>query len=246
MYRIRPAVCHEPFKPYQLPKAIPNCVHDCQVNTPNQLRWSPFELPTEPVDFIDGLALLAYAGDPSSRHGLSIYIYGANRPMDRRAFYNSDGDMLIVPQQGTLRIITEFGILLVEPNEICVIPRCVRFRVVPEIGGGESLRGYILEVFNGRFELPDLGPIGANGLANPQDFCYPTACYEDDQGEWQLLTKYLNAFYVATQDHSPFDVVAWRGNYVPFKYDLSLFNPVNTVSHDHLVDHLSKASFAIL
>lgn len=210
------------------------------------MRWSPFPAAIAGShDFIDGLCLVAHAGDPASRHGLGIFVYTANRGMGQRAVYNSDGDWLLVPQQGALLVTTEFGPLQVAPNEICVIPRGIRFAVDPLLdkrGQNEKptspldfARGYILEVYDGHFELPDLGPIGANGLANPQDFFYPRAAYADDRRQWILITKYLGEFYAAQQDHSPFDVVAWRGNYAPCKYDLARFNTVNTVSWDHMV-----------
>lgn len=235
LYRILPAVCHRPFVRYcpASGRAEPDAQTD--INTPNQLRWSPFEGPASvtPQDWLDGLALIAHAGEPAARHGLAIFVYTANRPMDRRAFYNSDGDMLLVPERGALRVTTEFGILEVEPNEICVVQRGIRFKVDPR-DGGDWVRGYILEVLNGHFELPDLGPIGANGLANPQDFFYPTAHYEQQAADWKLATKYQSAFYQAEQDHSPFNVVAWRGNYVPYKYNLERFCVVNSVSYDHL------------
>lgn len=250
LYRIRPSVCHYPFSPYEplLEQATPD--NNNLGITPNQLRWDPFFEPfasTSPVDFIDGLALVAYSGDPVARHGINIFVYGANAPMERRAFYNSDGDWLIVPQEGALQIITEFGVLEVEPNEICVIQRCIRFQVNPLMNAdglkkaNSFMRGYILEVFDGHFELPDLGPIGANGLANPQDFYYPKAAFQDEiatgnsvEATWKLLCKYQNSFFIADQKHSPFDVVAWRGNYIPYKYNLERFCTVNSVSHDHL------------
>lgn len=208
------------------------------------MRWSPFPAAVSGAhDFVDGLCLVAHAGDPASRHGLGIFIYTASCGMGQRALYNSDGDWLLVPQQGPLLVTTEFGPLRVAPNEICVIPRGIRFAIDPvlegEDGGPASTlsfaRGYILEVYDGHFELPDLGPIGANGLANPQDFFYPQAAYADDRRPWTLLTKYLGGFYAAQQDHSPFDVVAWRGNYAPYKYELARFNTINTVSWDHPV-----------
>lgn len=239
LYRIKPAVCHGPFQPYT-PGSGKATGSGGFLNTPNQLRWSPFPVAVSGAhDFIDGLCLVAHAGDPASRHGLGIFIYTATCGMDRRAFYNSDGDWLLVPQQGSLLVSTEFGPLQVAPNEICVIPRGIRFAIEPELDGSGSspsfARGYILEVYDGHFELPDLGPIGANGLANPQDFLYPRAAYVDDRRPWTVLTKYLGEFYAAPQDHSPFDVVAWRGNYAPYKYDLARFNTLNTVSWDHIV-----------
>ncbi len=235
LYRKRPSVCHGPFARLPASAAAP-CAAEAAVCTPGQLRWSPFAVPAAgAIDFVAGLALHSHAGDPASRHGLSIFIYGANAPMVRRAFCSSDGELLIVPQMGALAIQTEMGALTVAPNEICVVPRGVRFKVDP-VGAATAIRGYILEVYNGRFELPDLGPIGANGLANPQDFFYPRAAYDADDGgaPWEVVNKYLGALYAAPQPHSPFDVVAWRGNYAPYKYDLARFAAVNAVCRDHM------------
>ncbi|KAI8848981.1 Homogentisate 1,2-dioxygenase [Chytridium lagenaria] len=239
LYRIRPTVSHLPYKALDnmSPLLSTNFTTDGPsakfVKTPNQLRWSPFPL-TDAANktFVEGLKTIAGAGDPSSRNGLCIHVYTAAKDMDRQAFYNSDGDFLIVPQQGKLHIQTELGILHVEPLEIAVIPRGIRFAV--KLPDGLS-RGYILETFDRHWELPDLGPIGANGLANPRDFLYPTAAYEDiDTGApFTIISKYQSSLFALTQNHSPFDVVAWHGNYAPFKYDLRLFNTINTVSFDH-------------
>mmetsp|Transcript_31565 Transcript_31565/g.94876 ORF Transcript_31565/g.94876 Transcript_31565/m.94876 type:complete len:346 (+) Transcript_31565:565-1602(+) len=195
------------------------------------MRWSPFEMPSDgaSIDFIEGLQTVAGAGDPCARHGMSVYVYTCNASMDKRAFSNADGDFLIVPQAGTLSIKTEFGILDVAPNEIAVIQRGMRFSVAIT----ESSRGYVAEVFGSHFELPNLGPIGANGLANPRDFLTPTAAYEDIDGDFDIVSKFQGALFSAAQDHSPFDVVAWHGNYVPYKYDLDKFMVINTVAFDH-------------
>jgi homogentisate 1,2-dioxygenase len=204
---------------------------------PNQLRWKPFKTPEdkEEVDFVDGINTLAGAGDPLSRHGLAIHIYSCNTSMTPRnkCLYNSDGDYLIVPQQGNLLITTEFGQLNVEPNEICVIQQGIKFSV--DVTNNQPTRGYILEVYDGHFVLPNLGPIGANGLANPRDFLTPTARYEDKEVEYKVINKYQGELFVAKQDHSPFDVVAWHGNYAPYKYDLANFAAVNSVTFDHAV-----------
>ncbi|KAI9000185.1 Homogentisate 1,2-dioxygenase [Gaertneriomyces semiglobifer] len=235
LYRIRPSVCHTPYTTAPSPGLVRSFAvgpdSDCQ-STPNQLRWSPFELPKhDGVDFVSGLRTVCGSGDPSTRSGLAILVYLANADMSRKAFYNADGEMLIVPQQGALHIQTEMGYLYVEPNEIAVIPRGVRFSV--KLPDGPS-RGYILEVFDRRFELPDLGPIGANGLANPRDFLYPTAAYEDiDNTSYEITGKFQGQLFRLEQSHSPFDVVAWHGNYAPYKYDLRKFCTVNTVSFDH-------------
>jgi len=148
----------------------------------------------------------------------------------KQAFYSADGDFLIVAQQGTLDIQTELGRLLVRPGEIAVIPRGIRYRVdLPE---GPS-RGYVLELFQGHFQLPELGPIGSNGLANARDFQAPVAAYEDDQSDWVITVKFGGRLFDAAQDHSPFDVVAWHGNYYPYKYDLGRFNTIGSISYDH-------------
>ncbi|KAJ3016604.1 Homogentisate 1,2-dioxygenase [Thoreauomyces humboldtii] len=237
LYRIRPSVVHTPFE--QLPNA--NVVRSFDVgrpdseckSTPNQLRWSPFPLPTHGgIDFVHGMHTLCGGGSPSTRNGLAIHIYSANADMHSSAFYSSDGEYLIVPQQGRLDIQTELGRLMVEPNEIAVIPRGIRFAV--RLPDGPS-RGYVLEVFGHHFELPELGPIGANGLANARDFLYPTAYYEDKEGgAYTIVNKYQGQLFHIEQGHSPFDVVAWHGNYAPYKYDLRKFCTVNAVSYDHL------------
>ncbi|XP_011499511.1 PREDICTED: homogentisate 1,2-dioxygenase [Ceratosolen solmsi marchali] len=231
-YRIRPSVIHDVFKPmnntavhlcYDWDKIPPN---------PNQLRWKPFDVPTrqEPeVDFVEGLHTICGAGDPRIRTGLAIHIYLCNASMKDKAFYNSDGDFLIIPQLGPLQITTEFGKMRVEPNEICVLQRGMKFSIIVY---GPS-RGYILEVFDNHFQLPNLGPIGANGLANPRDFKTPTAHYEDKDVPYKIINKYQAKLFMAKKGHSPFDVVAWHGNYVPYKYNLDYFMVINSVSFDH-------------
>ncbi|TRY76764.1 hypothetical protein TCAL_07608 [Tigriopus californicus] len=227
-YRIRPAVHHTPFEPME--SGFLNSKWDDQHPNPNQLRWKPFDLPSRDTDFVQGLHTLAGAGDPRTRHGVAIHIFACNTSMSDSCFSNADGDFLIVPQKGTLKITTEFGKMEVSPNEICVIQSGMRFSVDVE---GPS-RGYICEVFDGHFELPNLGPIGANGLANPRDFQTPVAWYEDrDKINYKVVNKYQGCLFVAQQDHSPFDVVAWHGNYVPYKYNLRHFCVINSVSFDH-------------
>ncbi|TKR93211.1 hypothetical protein L596_007708 [Steinernema carpocapsae] len=228
LYRIRPSVVHNPFEPIASTK-FTNDFSKIPPN-PNQLRWNPFPLAeTDNVDFVDGLYTVCGGGDVITRTGLAIHNYACNVGMKKRAFYNADGDLLIVPQQGSLKITTEFGRIFVDPLEICVIPSGIRFSV--DVDGAS--RGYILEVYGVHFQLPDLGPIGANGLANPRDFQTPVAHYENVEEDYRITSKYQGAFFEAVQDHSPFDVVAWHGNYVPFKYDLRKYMAINTVSFDH-------------
>eukprot|EP01039_Chlorochromonas_danica_P011121 gene11121-12389_t len=228
LYRIRPSVLHEPFKPSEQ-QPIEKELRNLQIE-PNQLRWNPLDLPSdhEKITFVDGLHL--FASSPSGSAGLGIFLYACNASMYREAFYDADGDLLLVPQMGRLAIQTELGNLVVEPKEIVVIPRGIKFRV--ELLDGTA-RGYAAEVGKGHFELPGLGPIGANGLANPRDFLAPVAAFEHDEGGYQLVAKFQQRLFRTSQTHSPFDVVAWHGNYTPFKYDLRKFNTMNTVSYDH-------------
>ncbi len=228
-YRIRPSVTHKPFDeiPHRLIRSGP---FDEVPTTPNQLRWDPLPIPSEPTDFVDGIVTMAGNGDPAMQTGVGVHVYAANASMQDRFFYDADGELLIVPQLGSLRIRTELGILDARPGEICVIPRGLKFRV--ELPDG-SARGYICENYGALFRLPDLGPIGANGLANPRDFLAPVAAYEDREGKFQIIAKFLVRLWAAAIDHSPLDVVAWHGNLTPCKYDLATFSCMNSVSFDH-------------
>jgi homogentisate 1,2-dioxygenase len=231
LYRIRPAVTHQPFT--ALPHALLDAGLSTHSATPNQLRWDPLPEPTVPTDFIDGLHPMAGNGSPDEHTGCAIYLYGFDRPMQRRFFYSADGELLIVPQQGTLRIDTELGRIEAEPQEIVVIPRGLRFRVAAGGDSPGSARGYLCENFGAPFKLPDLGPIGSNGLANPRDFQTPVAAYEDLDTPCELVGKFLGKLWTAKMDHSPLDVVAWHGNNVPYKYDLRRFNAIGSISYDH-------------
>ncbi|XP_076269677.1 homogentisate 1,2-dioxygenase isoform X1 [Rhynchophorus ferrugineus] len=230
LYRIKPSVGHLPFTIFD----GANITHNWndEKPDPNQMRWKPFDLPNpiKNVDFIEGLNTICGCGDPKTKHGLAIHVYSCNTSMKNRAFYDADGDLLIVPQLGVLLITTEFGKMEVAPNEICVVPQGIRFSVDITVPS----RGYILEVFGRHFTLPDLGPIGANGLADPRHFLTPVAWYEvKDNISYEIMSKYQGHLFVCQQSHSPFDVVAWHGNYVPYKYDLSKFMVINSVSFDH-------------
>ncbi|KAM0329423.1 hypothetical protein ACHAQA_004730 [Verticillium albo-atrum] len=231
LYRIMPAAAHKPFEPSgtQLSGHSPGGQQQF-IQIPNQLRWDPFDI-VKDTDFVSGLRLLGGAGDPTVKSGLAIYIYSADRDMDRhQAFYSADGDFLIVAQHGALDIRTELGCLLVRPNEIAVIPRGIRYHV--SLVDSEA-RGFILELFQGHFHLPELGPIGSNCLANARDFEVPIAAYEDDESQWTIRTKFAGQLFDAQQGHSPFDVVAWHGNFYPYKYDLGRFNTIGSISYDH-------------
>ncbi len=228
-YRIRPSVAQGRYKvvKHGLVRTAPNTEIPAP---PDQLRWDPLEVPANPTDFIDGLITFATNGDARMQTGIAIHLYLANRSMEDRFFYNADGELLIVPQDGGLLLHTECGILQIEPGEIAVIPRGMKFRV--ELLE-KTARGYICENYGAALELPERGPVGANGFANDRDFLYPVAAYDDREGEYQLLCKFHGHFYAVDLDHSPLDVVAWVGTAGPYKYDLSRFMVINTVSFDH-------------
>jgi len=229
LYRMRPGAVHGEFRRISngLLGAAP---FDGANISPNQLRWSPTPFPDTPTDFIDGLITVAGNGDVGTQTGMAVHLYCANRSMQGRYFYNADGEMLVLPQHGRLHVKTELGILDVAPGEMLMLPRGVRFSV--ELPDG-AVRGYICENYGAAFRLPELGPIGANGLANARDFLAPTAAYEDKEGKFELVAKFGGHLWAASIGHSPLDVVAWHGNYAPYKYDLALFNTINTVSYDH-------------
>ncbi len=232
LYRIRPAAMHGMFAPYAGAKQLTNDFSRLPTN-PNQLRWSPAGDNGPSVDFIDGLSTYCGNGDAHAQSGVAIHGYIANRSMNERAFYNADAEMLIVLQQGRLRFATEMGVIDAEPHEIVVIPRGVRFKVSLLDGEGSLHRGYICENFGGLLKLPDLGPIGSNGLANPRDFLTPVAAYEDSEKPHELIAKFGGNLWRADMNHSPIDVVAWHGNYAPYKYDLRRFNTIGSISYDH-------------
>ncbi len=225
LYRLRPSASHAPFTPYD--GAANFAVAYAGPVSPNRLRWSPLEAQGE-TDFLDGLVTYAGNGSAEAQSGVAIHLYTASQPM-RRVLMNADGEMLIVPQQGNLHIRTEMGVIDITPLQIAVIPRGVRFSV----GVTEASRGYVLENFGAPFRLPDLGPIGANGLANPRDFETPAAAFKDSDTPHDLIQKFCSRLWTTTLDHPPFDVVAWHGNYAPYCYDLRNFNTINTVSFDH-------------
>ncbi|MFO1352954.1 MAG: homogentisate 1,2-dioxygenase [Gammaproteobacteria bacterium] len=229
LYRIRPSVVQSEYRPVDAGQLATAPFHDFSAD-PNPLRWNPLPLPTQPTDFIAGLFTVCGNGGPGAQSGVGVHLYACNADMVERFFYNADGELLIVPQQGTLWLRTEFGLVEAKPGEIAVIPRGVKFQVRI---AADSARGYVCENYGNPFELPGLGPIGANGLANPRDFLSPAAAYEDLPGDFELLAKFQGKLWSSRLDHSPLDVVAWHGNYAPYQYDLGCFNAINTVSFDH-------------
>jgi homogentisate 1,2-dioxygenase len=229
LYRLRPSAMHKAYARIADGSLRTAPCLEAE-SSPNRLRWMPQPAPAAPTDFVAGLATLATCGDAHAQHGAAAHVYAANRSMEDRVFHDADGELLIVPQEGALLLATEFGRLDVAPGEIAVVPRGIRFRV--EIGGAIA-RGYVCENYGAPFRLPDLGPIGSNGLAAPRDFLAPTAAFEDREAPTELVAKFGGHLWSTRLDHSPLDVVAWHGNYYPYKYDLARFNAINTVSFDH-------------
>ncbi|KPC95893.1 homogentisate 1,2-dioxygenase [Streptomyces sp. NRRL F-6602] len=229
LYRIRPSAAHPRFV-----RAgngdLRSAPFDETVPDPNRLRWSPLPDAHAGTDFLAGLWTLGGNGDVRRRDGMAVHLYAANASMTDRVFGDADGELLIVPERGGLLLRTELGLLSAEPGQVALVPRGVRFRV--ELLD-EQARGYVCENYGRPFTLPDLGPIGANGLANARDFHAPTAAYEDVEGPVEVVTKYCGNLWKAVYDHSPLDVVAWHGSHVPYVYDLRRFNVLGSISYDH-------------
>ncbi|MHB9862842.1 homogentisate 1,2-dioxygenase [Streptomyces sp. YIM S03343] len=232
LYRIRPSAAHPAFtrtgngtlRTAPFTESVPD---------PNRLRWNPLPEPAPGTDFLGGLWTLGGNGDAAQRTGVAVHLYHANADMDR-VFSDADGELLIVPERGGLLLCTEFGLLHAGPGEVALIPRGVRFRVeLPDDGDGAAARGYVCENYGAPFRLPDLGPIGANGLAAARDFRAPIAAYEDVEGPVEVVTKFCGNLWTAMYGHSPLDVVAWHGNLVPYVYDLRRFNVIGSISYDH-------------
>ncbi|CZR54091.1 probable homogentisate 1,2-dioxygenase [Phialocephala subalpina] len=234
LYRVHPSLAHGEFSPVSTSETAP----ELQLS-PNALRWNDFPIEAG-QDWVSSQKMIAKAGDPSTKTGLAYHVYSASKNMDPQTIlYSTDGDLLIIPQAGTLDIQTELGSLLVRQNEIAVIPRGIRYRVTLPNG---PARGYTCELYQGHFQLPELGPIGSCSLANVRDFQVPTARFEGSvengvatcqTSNWTVITKFAGRLYSCTQDHTPFDVAAWHGTYYPFKYDLGRFSVIGSILYDH-------------
>jgi len=230
-YRIRPSVKHVGrFKKIKLPywKSAPHILDD--VTSLGQYRWDPIPHTGDDLTFITGMRTITTAGDVNTQTGMASNVYLATTSMIDDYFYSADSELLVVPQQGTLKFITELGIITLEPQEIAIIPRGLVYRV--EVIDGPA-RGFVCENYAQKFDLPNRGPIGANCLANPRDFKTPVAAFEDREVTSTVTIKWCGQFHQSTIDHSPLDVVAWHGNYAPVKYDLKTFSPVGAILFDH-------------
>ena len=228
LYRMRPTADHQPYRRYEGAPSF-SATPIAEPIAPNRLRWDPpSDLPAG-ADFVDGLVTMMVNRDPSELTGVAIHLYRASKSMADRVFVDADGELLIIPQAGTLRMFTEMGRMDLAPGWVGIVPRGVRFRV--EVDG--EVRGYVTENQGAAFRLPELGPIGANGLASPRDFETPVAAFEDIDGPCEVIQKYQGALWTTTLYHSPLDVVAWHGNLAPCRYELARFNTIGTVSFDH-------------
>ncbi|MBT8213008.1 MAG: homogentisate 1,2-dioxygenase, partial [Acidimicrobiia bacterium] len=229
-YRIRPSVRHA-WKFTEVDRHFIRTGPDREADPPiGQLRWNPPPFPDEPTTFLTGIRTVATNGNAHLQTGMAAHVYMATESMTNTYFHNADGEMLIVPQEGRLRFATECGVLEVAPGEICVIPRAMKFRVDLL---DDAARGYICENYGSYLTLPERGPIGANGLANPRDFLYPVAAYEDTEDAGELYVKFDGRLFMVELDFSPLDVVGWHGNHAPYKYDLTRFNVMGSISFDH-------------
>jgi homogentisate 1,2-dioxygenase len=232
LYRIRPTVKHS-GRYRKIDKGLMRTAPAAREESDlaiGQLRWSPIPIPEDKLTFMTGLRTITTAGDAETQAGMAAHVALVTASMRDEYLFNADGEMLIVAQEGRLRFSTEFGVIEIEPGEICVIPRGVIFRV--ELIDG-PVRAYVCENYGGGFILPDRGPIGANCLANPRDFLTPVAAYEDADRPHTLYVKWGGELYTTQTDYSPLDVVAWHGNYYPYKYDLRRFSPVGALLFDH-------------
>lgn len=227
LYRLQPSVVQAPYKKYTQ-KYWQSVITDTENMGPDPMRWLPFKN-GKGVDFIDGIRTMAAN---AHSEGSAVHVYAFDKNMDRKYFYNADGELVIIPVDGTLSIKTELGAMIVDPVEIAVIPRGVKFKV-DAVKSGALCTGYVGENLGAPLRLPELGPIGSNGLANPRDFKFPTAAFETEQSACAMVAKFQGRFWVTELDHSPLDVVAWHGNYAPYKYNLADFNTIGTISYDH-------------
>jgi homogentisate 1,2-dioxygenase len=230
LYRIRPSVKHTGKYSkidYTFWKTAPNINEN---NFPiGQYRWDPFPIPSENTNFLDGVRTITTSGDVNTHAGMGASIYAFNKTMENIVFTNADAEMLFVPEDGSVILFTEMGKMFVSPGEIAIVPRGMMVKVSSK----KPCRGYLCENYGAKFTLPDRGPIGANCLANPRDFKTPVACFEDTNEKHISVIKWCGSFYRTEISHSPLDVVAWHGNYIPYCYDLRHFSPVGAISFDH-------------
>ena len=229
LYRMRPTAEHPAYQPYGGATRFARATGEAPL-APNRLRWDPVAPIAGDADLIDGMTTMLVNRDPADLEGVALHVFAATKDMTSRVFVDADGELLLIPQEGRLDLLTELGRIVVAPGQIAMIPRGVKFRALLPDG---SAKGYVAENHGALFRLPDLGPIGANGLANPRDFETPVAWYEDRETPTEVVQKYMGSLWSMTLDHSPLDVVAWHGNLAPWRYDLSRFNTINSVSFDH-------------
>ncbi|EAU35420.1 homogentisate 1,2-dioxygenase [Aspergillus terreus NIH2624] len=239
IYREKAASERGPFSPYKTKASSPSGFQGPRAMTPNTFKWGDFEMESG-LDWVSAQKLVCQAGSIPTKTGLGYMVYGATENMPPNTVYtSSDGEYLIIPQAGVLDIRTEFGNMLVRPNEIAVIPRGIKYRV--DLPAGPA-RGYICEIYQGHYQLPELGTIGSTGLANARDFQVPKAVFDGtvkdgvatcSPADWTVINKYNGDLFSSVQDHTPFDVAGWHGTCYPYKYDLGRFSPLGSLLYDH-------------
>jgi homogentisate 1,2-dioxygenase len=229
VYRRQPAVVTGAYAPYDQPHWKTGAAAG-EAAPPDPLRWHPIPIDDAPMDFVDGLRTMVLNGDPDAQTGMAAHLALMNRSMQGRALVNADSEMLVLPQQGRLRFVTELGVLEAGPGEMVLLPRGIAFSVLVD---GPS-RAYVCENHGAPLRLPELGPIGSNGLANPRDFLAPVAAYDARQdAPFEIIRRDGGALWRTVQPRTPFDVVAWHGNLTPVKYDTARFMVIGSISFDH-------------
>jgi homogentisate 1,2-dioxygenase len=226
LYRIHPSTFHGPYSPFVQKTWVSKFASE-RPASPERFRWKPMEEPTEEKDFVEGVFSMVTTADSK----VAVHNYAFNKAMGERVFYNADGELVFIPVKGEISVVTELGVLEAGPQEIVVVPRGIKFQVNPKQKG--LCKGYLGENMGAPLTLPNLGPIGSNGLANPRDFKFPVAHYKNKKQSYQVVSKFHHHFWQYEVSHCPLDVVAWHGNYAPYKYDLRSFNTMGTVSYDH-------------
>lgn len=231
LYRANSSLQHGEFVPLEVTSGYGPDLQAKHLN-PNSVSWDNVPVP-EVAHWINGQQFMGRNGEPQKKEGIAIWLFNVTQDMPaRHAFSSLDGELLVVPQSGAIDITTEMGRMVVRQNEIAVIPRNLRHRVT--LIDGKPCRGYVCELYQGHFQLPNLGIIGSTGLANVRDFEIPTAYFEGQvvdgkavaatsEGEWTIVSRLDTRRWHCTQSRTPFDVAGWHGTSYPYKYDLAKF-----------------------
>jgi len=230
LYRRRPSVQHvRQLQPTTYPQFV--TAPDPNPAWLAQSRWNPDEPTAAAADtWLAGITTVVTNGNAHLHVGGAIHTYGFGASTELApVFVNTDAEMLFVPQLGRVELQTELGPLAVEPGHIGVVPRGIKVRVST---AAKLASGWLHENYGQAFTLPDPGITGPNTSALARDFVYPSAQPEDD-APTAIIVKTGGRFLATSIDRTPLDVVAWRGNYAPYRYDLRQFSPLGAVLFDH-------------